>query len=672
MKNNYLRIATLFLCTLFFSLTAQSQQKSNYVPYHQMDESSLAQENLIFWTGEEQWSNYLSDILYRSDYEGTYDSTLAFSLGSASVFAWDRGGNNFFYYDQLTKRIFKADRDFTKRESIRSNIENVSGMVYDHINDNLYYNNTQGLYRIKPGETGSERITGQFKNYLAVDPDNNTIFYENVGTGIIQHVMDGSDPNTLITFSTRLRALHFDYTNNRILYITDGNLYGHDIESGEQTLIYAQISFPDLEWYTAYDATRNEYYMTGSNFPIYRIPLDNFAGETTLSVLTTDETRKMVFNNLTDRLYFTDYNGDIADRFRIFSWSPEDEISACYNITYLDNFTIDPRGSGKIYVSDTRPTGTKTIIHRMDFDGKNKEIFAYSENFLITQIEIDTTNNDLYWIGFNRADKAPFGRTDLTTREVTIMEDYSDFSWTTLNPVKAFEIDPINGKLYYTSSEEGIMECDLDMESCVQLTTVIGETSPVLTVDPNGQKLYYVDDINLKYYNLATQEVWQLRRFGNDGTLPNVSYSAENDAVYYAQGTFTFSPMIKRLVSDEEEEDLFRRNLTNFEVFIGNPDVLTSTEQSLATLPNQLKLKQNYPNPFNPSTAIEYQLNESQQVTLQVFDLLGREVTTLVNSLQPAGSHTIEFNASNLSSGTYLYRLKAGNVSLTKTFTLIK
>ena len=80
----------------------------------------------------------------------------------------------------------------------------------------------------------------------------------------------------------------------------------------------------------------------------------------------------------------------------------------------------------------------------------------------------------------------------------------------------------------------------------------------------------------------------------------------------------------------------------------------------------------NYPNPFNPSTIIRYQLPENGPVTLQVFDLLGRQVAELVNEVQSAGLHSIHFNAEHLSSGLYIYRLQAGDQVLTRQMSLVK
>ena len=87
---------------------------------------------------------------------------------------------------------------------------------------------------------------------------------------------------------------------------------------------------------------------------------------------------------------------------------------------------------------------------------------------------------------------------------------------------------------------------------------------------------------------------------------------------------------------------------------------------------SDFSLNQNYPNPFNPSTKISWQSPVGSWQTLKVYDLLGREVATFVDEYKPAGRYEVEFDASNLSSGVYLYRLQAGEQFLTKKMTLIK
>jgi hypothetical protein len=77
------------------------------------------------------------------------------------------------------------------------------------------------------------------------------------------------------------------------------------------------------------------------------------------------------------------------------------------------------------------------------------------------------------------------------------------------------------------------------------------------------------------------------------------------------------------------------------------------------SLPKEFAVQQNYPNPFNPSTVINYELPKAVYVRLVVYDMLGREIATLVNGAQDAGYKSVEFNASNLPSGIYTYRLTA-------------
>ncbi|MEX2656871.1 MAG: T9SS type A sorting domain-containing protein [Balneolales bacterium] len=85
----------------------------------------------------------------------------------------------------------------------------------------------------------------------------------------------------------------------------------------------------------------------------------------------------------------------------------------------------------------------------------------------------------------------------------------------------------------------------------------------------------------------------------------------------------------------------------------------TSVDED-ASVPGRFALHQNYPNPFNPATVIRYDLPEAGEVRLEVFDLLGRRVATLVNETRPSGRYDVTFDASRLSSGVYIYRLQAG------------
>ena len=88
--------------------------------------------------------------------------------------------------------------------------------------------------------------------------------------------------------------------------------------------------------------------------------------------------------------------------------------------------------------------------------------------------------------------------------------------------------------------------------------------------------------------------------------------------------------------------------------------------------PNKFELSQNYPNPFNPATTIRFNLTEAQNVKLVIYDIIGQEIVTLVNEFKESGVYTINFDASELNSGVYVYRLEAGDFVQTRKMNLIK
>jgi competence transcription factor ComK len=123
--------------------------------------------------------------------------------------------------------------------------------------------------------------------------------------------------------------------------------------------------------------------------------------------------------------------------------------------------------------------------------------------------------------------------------------------------------------------------------------------------------------------------------------------------------------------SQSNETDPDFTNASYFEML----DSLNSNTVAVRDKDNRplgFKLFQNYPNPFNPTTTIKYDLPKQAHVTLKVYNILGQKVATLLNGVKQAGSYEVNFNASNLSSGIYFYRLKTGQNILTKKMILLK
>ncbi len=105
---------------------------------------------------------------------------------------------------------------------------------------------------------------------------------------------------------------------------------------------------------------------------------------------------------------------------------------------------------------------------------------------------------------------------------------------------------------------------------------------------------------------------------------------------------------------------------------IGNFSPATGINDNQTNDPASHSVSQNYPNPFNPSTLITYSIPKGGRVTLKVFDVLGREVKTLVNEYKNAGTYKVEFNGANITSGVYFYNIQSGGYSAAKKFVLLK
>jgi hypothetical protein len=103
-----------------------------------------------------------------------------------------------------------------------------------------------------------------------------------------------------------------------------------------------------------------------------------------------------------------------------------------------------------------------------------------------------------------------------------------------------------------------------------------------------------------------------------------------------------------------------------------NNQTIVGVEEVVAELPSTYELAQNYPNPFNPSTTIQFSIPTAGVVRLVLYDILGRQVATLLDEEKAPGTYKVDFNGSQFASGTYFYRLQAGTFSDTKKLLLLK
>jgi len=151
------------------------------------------------------------------------------------------------------------------------------------------------------------------------------------------------------------------------------------------------------------------------------------------------------------------------------------------------------------------------------------------------------------------------------------------------------------------------------------------------------------------YINGHEPDEYQWGPFDDLRAIPANKYAVENEIKFTSPGN-----SIQYILLDK-----------------GNNYVSVEDQDNPTTI-NEFDLYQNYPNPFNPETKISYTIPVEEFVTIKVYDVLGREVTTLVNEKESAGTHEYNFDASKLSSGTYIYKMQAGDFISTRKLMLIK
>jgi hypothetical protein len=146
----------------------------------------------------------------------------------------------------------------------------------------------------------------------------------------------------------------------------------------------------------------------------------------------------------------------------------------------------------------------------------------------------------------------------------------------------------------------------------------------------------------------------------NDGVIPLAKAQELVDQFKAAGGSVRFN-IYPSGGHDASTWTVTYNNPDLYDWMLKNKKVVLSVDDSWMSMPQRLLLDQNFPNPFNPITTIRFGLPEPSQVSLKIFDMLGREVVTLINKELSAGYHNYEWNGARLASGMYIYRLTAAS-----------
>ena len=351
--------------------------------------------------------------------------------------------------------------------------------------------------------------------------------------------------------------------------------------------------------------------------------------------------------------------------------SPDE--GASWTATSLTNwiFDIAINNAGDIFAA------TETGLYRSTDHGigwSKLNVDPFYANYLANQVETDKNGN--VYVSAN---------TYYMYKSIDNGENWSQII--SKPAINRISIDKDRGKIYAAegqnivslSSDNGVTWQDVGDDSTLGLIETL-YTSPydgTLYAGTHSKGIYYFDSSKwVKIPFFENSEYNAIMGIVID-TLKNIYVGTATKGIYktidlgktWQEVNYGISQFIRTFAVNK-----------NMKIFVGSSsdgvfkklDVVTGVKELRSQIPVKFYLSQNYPNPFNPSTVISYQLSALSKISIKVYDVLGREITTLVNQEQHAGNYIVNFDASKLSSGVYFYRIVAGNFVQTKKMVLIK
>ena len=199
-----------------------------------------------------------------------------------------------------------------------------------------------------------------------------------------------------------------------------------------------------------------------------------------------------------------------------------------------------------------------------------------------------------------------------------------------------------------------VLFCSVILKAQIVYKIPVGTAENTIKIKVTNSTIFTMENVEVK---LLSEPEWI--KFKQEAvSLEKISSQSSKDAVFYFD-VETASPI--------EEEGTIIFNVQNT-----NGKSLQKSFKVQAVLPDKFELFQNFPNPFNPATTIKYSIAEEGFVNLTVFNILGEKVATLVSKNMKPGRYTVDFDANNLSTGIYVYRLDSGKNTSVKKIILMK
>jgi len=320
----------------------------------------------------------------------------------------------------------------------------------------------------------------------------------------------------------------------------------------------------------------------------------------------------------------------------------------------------------KLYATNGNAGGG--ILATINVNNGEANVLGETHYKPVRSVTINPNTNVLYALEGNAYTENP-------TILVLTSQDGSAYPIAKTNvALDAFAFDN-NGVLYGAGADSKLYVLDIEADTAVYVADLPIRLAAI-TFSHTNNELFAASRSNaardlIMKVNVETGDTTHVGRTGRNKVMFGLAFD-NNGTLYAAEGTdYQVSDIITINPETGEGELLGSSGIKGITGLSFAMDGIVDVENEPGIVA-KFELKQNYPNPFNPETTIKYSLAHSSNVVLKVYDMLGREITTLVSAQQGAGNYSVKFNASNLASGMYIYRLQADGVTLSKKMLLLK
>ena len=538
-------------------------------------------------------------------------------------------------------------------------VANPRHLVFNSINNSIYAANWGATsVSVIDGETNNLITTipiGSAPHSLCYNPINNKIYSANpYAIGANVSVIDGASNTVIAT------VLVGDYPYRPLHNPTDNKVYTANWTSNTVTIfdgatnnVITTITLgspsalgPDD---LGYNPTNNKVYC--ANWANNTVTIIDGATDNIIRTIPTGTyPRSIVHNPINNKVYWANSSSSSSSVSVIDGET--DSVLATIPVTRVPYALTYNHINNKVYCAN-QWRDTVTVI-----DGETNSIIkTIPVGDEPSALFYNPTNNKIYC--------ANSGTISSLSHTVTIIDGATDSVLTTIDVGDgpgAFAYNPEFNRVYvanYYGNSVSIIR-DFQPEFTTSTASITFGTVPIGSSAQDSMVVVNTGAATLFIFDATSSD-------SNFSVSPSsVSISPSDSATFY----ITFAPSSSGAKSGYI---IFVHNAPGSpdSVEVSGNGIISGVKNTDSIIP-EFSLEQNYPNPFNPVTIIQYSVGSQEFVKLKVYDILGREITTLVNEAKPAGTYEVKFDASNLSTGIYIYKIYAGSFIETKKLILIK